>query len=87
MLRPLTVRWLAHRFATPMVKGCGELREAADCIVHLYGTSLRLAAAFGAILRRPVNRDLYKAAIGAAEFFYRSLRLPREVLPWFAAQP
>ena len=86
-LRPLTARWLAHRFATPMVKGGGELRAAADCIVHLYGTSLRLAAAFGAVLHRPVDRDLYKAAIGAAEFFYRSLRLPREVLPWFAAQP
>jgi Fe-S-cluster containining protein len=87
VLRPLTSRWLAHRFGMPMVKGGGELREAADCIVHLYGTSLRLAAAFGAVLRRPVDRDLYKAAIGAAEFFYRSLRMPREVLPWFASQP
>jgi hypothetical protein len=84
LLRPLTMRWLAHRFATPMVKGGGDLREAADCIVHLYGTSLRIASAMGAVLRRPVDRALYKAAIGASEFFYRSLNLPRESLPSFA---
>jgi len=84
-LRPLAARWLAHRFSTPMVKGRGEIREGADCIVHLYATSLRYAAAFGAVLRRPVDRDIYKAAIGTAEFFYRSLHLPREALPWFAS--
>jgi len=84
-LRPLASRWLAHRFGTPMVKGRGELREAADSIVHLYGTSLRIAAAMGAVLRKPVDREIYKAAIGASEFFYRSLNLPRESLPWFAA--
>jgi hypothetical protein len=32
-----------------------------------------------------VDREIYKAAIGASEFFYRSLNLPRESLPWFAA--
>lgn len=85
LLRPLTARWLAHRFGTPMVKGRGELREAADCIVHVYATSLRIAAAMGATLQRPVDRDLYKAALGAAEFFFRSLHLPREALPWFAS--
>ncbi|MFN2550175.1 MAG: YkgJ family cysteine cluster protein [Myxococcales bacterium] len=85
-LRPLTARWLAHRFGTPMVKGRGDLREAADCIVHVYATSLRIAAAMGAVLRKPVDRDLYKAALGAAEFFYRSLHLPREALPWFASE-
>ncbi len=84
-LRPLTARWLAHRFATPMIKGRGELREGADAIVHLYATSLRYAAAFGAALQRPVDREIYKAAIGTAEFFYRSLHLPRESLPWFAS--
>ncbi len=84
-LRPLASRWLAHRFATPMVKGQGELREAADCVVHMYGTSLRFAAAMGAVLQKPVDREIYKAAIGASEFFYRSLNLPRESLPWFAA--
>ena len=84
-LRPLTSRWLAHRFGTPMVAVGGELRAAADRIVHLYATSLRLAAAMGAVLPRPVDRDLYKAAIGASEFFYRSLDLPRDTLPWFAS--
>jgi hypothetical protein len=58
---------------------------ASDCIVQLYGTSLRFAAAMGAVLQRPVDRNLYKAAIGAAEFFHRTLEMPREALPWFAA--
>jgi hypothetical protein len=61
------------------------LRAAADRIVHLYATSLRLAAAMGAVLQRPVDRDLYKAALGASEFLYRSLDLPRDTLPWFAS--
>jgi hypothetical protein len=68
-----------------MIKGRGELREGADAIVHLYATSLRYAAAFGAALQRPVDREIYKAAVGTAEFFYRSLHLPRESLPWFAS--
>ena len=85
LLQPLASRWLAHRFGMPMVSGRGELREAADSIVQLYGTSLRLAAAYGAVLQRPVDRSIYKAAIGTAEFLYRSLRLPRDALPWFAS--
>jgi len=84
-LRPLAARWLAHRFGTPMVKGRGELRAAADDIAQLYGTSLRIASALGATLDAPVDRALYKVAIGAAEFFFRSLNLPREALPAFAA--
>ncbi|HEX4382282.1 MAG TPA: hypothetical protein VH083_05020 [Myxococcales bacterium] len=83
-LWPLMRRWLAHRFSTPMVKGRSNLRAACDDIVMLYGTSLRFAAAFGEALQRPVDRDLYKAAIGSAEFFYRSLNLPRDALPAFA---
>ncbi len=86
LLRPLQARWLAHRFGTPMVKGRGDLREAADSIAHVYGTSLRFAAAYGAVLQRPVDRDIYKAALGTAEFFFRSLNLPRESLPWFSAR-
>ena len=84
-LGPLASRWLAHRFAIPMLKGRGELRESCHGIVHLYAASLRYAAAFGETVQRPVDRTLYKVAIGSAEFFYRSLNLPREVLPWFAA--
>lgn len=84
-LQPLAARWLAHRFSMPMAKSRGELREGADGIVHLYALSLRMAAAFGETLRRPVDRALYKVAIGAAEYLYRSLNLPRDVLPWFAA--
>ena len=85
-LRPLAARWLAHRFGIPMIKGRSELREAADNIVQLYGTSLRIASALGAVLQRPVDRDLYKVAIGVSEFFYRSIHLPREALPWFASR-
>ncbi|MBS2020892.1 MAG: hypothetical protein JST92_00655 [Deltaproteobacteria bacterium] len=85
LLRPLQARWLAHRFGAPMTKGRAELRRAADEIVHCFATSLRFAAAMGATLQRPVDRDLYKAAIGAAEYVYRSLHLPRQALPWFAA--
>ena len=84
-LRPLASRWLAHRFGMPMVKGRGELRATTDDIAQLYGTSLRFAAAFGATLEVPVDRALYKVAIGAAEFIFRSLNLPREALPSFAA--
>jgi len=83
-LRPLMLRYLAHRFATPTVKSRGELKEAADSIAHIYALSLRYAAALGATLEKPVDREIYKAALGTAEFFYRSLHLPREALPWFA---
>ena len=84
-LRPLMRRWLAHRFGTPMTVASGDLQEAADRIVHIYGASLRFAAAIGATLARPVDRAIYKVALGAAEYFYRSFRLPRDVLPWLAA--
>jgi Fe-S-cluster containining protein len=84
-LRPLMTRWMAHRFGAPMTLGRGDLQEAADQVVHIYGTSLRFAAAIGATLARQVDRAIYKVALGAAEYFYRSFRLPRDVLPWFAA--
>jgi len=84
-LWPLASRWMAHHFATPMIEARGELRESCDAIVRLYATSLRYAGAFAEALDAPLDRSLYKVAIGAAEFFYRSLNLPREVLPWFAA--
>jgi hypothetical protein len=84
-LRPLMARWLAHRFGTPMTIANGDLRKAADRIVHVYGASLRFAAAIGATLERRVDRAVYKAGLGAAEYFYRSFGLPGDVLPWFAA--
>ena len=84
-LRTLQARYLAHRFGSPFVKQRGELKQAADAIVHLYGTALRIASALGATLRRPVDRAIFKVALGASEFFYRSLHLPRESLPWYAA--
>jgi hypothetical protein len=84
-IRPLALRWLAHRFGTPMTKARAELRAAADSIIHLYGLSLRYASALGAVLQRPVDRALYKVALGAAESCYRGLHLPRDSLPWLAS--
>lgn len=84
-LRPLQARYLAHRFGAPFVKQRGELREAADAIVHLYATALRIASALGATLRKPVDRSIFKVALGASEFFYRSLHLPHPSLPWYAS--
>jgi len=86
LLAPLAARYLQHRFGTPMVKGRAELRAAADEIVHLYATAQRYAAAIGAVLARPVDRRMFQVALGASEFFFRSLRLPRESLPWFASR-
>jgi hypothetical protein len=86
LLAPLATRWLAHRFGAPFVKQRGELRAAADTIVHLYGTALRYAAGLGATLRRPVDRALFKVAIGASEFFYRSLHMPKQSLPWYCSR-
>ena len=84
-LAPLWARWLAHRFSAPFVTQKGDLRMAADAITHRYGTALRIAAALGATLQRPVDRAILKVAIGASEFFYRSLHLPRQSLPWYCA--
>ena len=86
LLAPLTARYLEHRFGTPMVKGRAELRAAADEIVQLYATAQRYAAAMGAVLGKPVDRKHFLIALGASEFFFRSLRLPREALPWFASR-
>ncbi len=85
LLHPLAARWLAHRFGAPYAKQKGQLRQSADTIAHLYGTALRYAAGLGAMLQRPVDRALFKVAIGASEFFYRSLVLPRQALPWFCS--
>ena len=87
LLRPLTLRWLAHRFGTPMTKGKAELRAGADIIVQVYGTALRFAAALGAMQDQPVDVNTFKVALGAAEHLHRSLNLPHDALPWFAAAP
>ncbi len=87
LLRPLTLRWLAHRYGTPMTKGRAELRVGADVIVHLYGTALRFAAALGALQQKPVDVNTFKVALGAAEHVHRSLNLPHDTLPWFASAP
>jgi len=86
LLAPLFSRYLAHRFGTPMVKGKAELRCAADEIVQIFATAQRFAAAMGAVLEQPVDRRMFQVALGASEFFFRSLHLPRAALPWFASR-
>ncbi len=85
-LSALSARYLSHRFATPMVKGRAELRCAADEIVQIFAIAQRYAAAMGATLQAPVDRRTFLVALGAAEFFIRSMQLPREALPWFASR-
>ena len=84
-LRPLMLRWMGHRFGMPYVNQTGDLRACADTIAMIYGTSLRYAAALASVLGRELDRPLYQAALGAAEYFYRSLVFKRESLPWFAS--
>ena len=82
-LRPLHLRYLAHRHFAPFLPVQGEMFRAADSIVHAFATALRYAAAFGAVLQRPVDRDMMKVALGAGEYLYRSLKFPSASLPWF----
>ena len=84
-LRPLMLRWMGHRFAMPYVNQTGDLRACADTIAMIYGCSLRYGAALASVLGRPLDRPLYQVALGAAEYFYRSLVFRRESLPWFAS--
>jgi hypothetical protein len=82
-LRPLHLRYLAHRHFAPFLTIQGELKFASGAVVHAFATSLRYASAFGAVFRRPVDRDLMKVALGVGEYVYRSLEIPPNSLPWF----
>lgn len=84
-LRPLQLRYLAHRFSMPYVNQDGELRTSADTIVFTFATALRLAAALGELLGRDVDRPLFQVALGASEHFWRSVEVPAELLPWYCA--
>lgn len=83
-LRPLHLRYLAHRHFAPFLTIQGELKFAAGAIAHALATALRYAAAFGAVLRRPVDTDVMKVALGCSEYVYRSLEVPPDSLPWFS---
>lgn len=82
-LQPLALRYLAHRHFTPFLTIQSRLHFAAGAIVHIFATAQRYAAAFGAVLRRPVDRDIFKAALGCAEYVYRALEIRPDTLPWF----
>jgi len=82
-LRPLQLRFLAHRSFTPYAAPRGDLRSAIGRNTHVFATALRYASALGAVLERPVDVPVMKVAIGAAEYFYRSKQIPVENMPWF----
>jgi hypothetical protein len=82
-LRELHLRYLAHRHFAPFLTIQRKLHFAAGAIVHIHATALRYAAAYGAVLRRQVDRDILKAALGTAEYVYRSLEITPASLPWF----
>jgi Fe-S-cluster containining protein len=82
-LRPLLLRYLAHRHFAPFLTIGGELRFAAGAIVHSFATALRFAAAYGAVRGALVDRSVMKAALGAGEYLYRSLEIPPDSLPWY----
>lgn len=82
-VRPLLLRYLAHRHFTPFLTIQGELHFAAGIVAHLVATALRYAAAFAAVLRRPVDTAVMKAALGASEYVHRSLEIAPHSLPWF----
>lgn len=83
LLRPLQLRYLAHRHFAPFLQIRGKLEFASGAIVHAFATSLRFAAALGAVFRRPVDREIMKVALGSAEYTYRSLEIPPDSLPWW----
>jgi hypothetical protein len=82
-LRPLLLRYLAHRHFAPFLNVKGELKFAAGAIVHAFATALRYACGLAGVLQRPVDLDPMKTAIGASEYLYRSLEIPPESLPWY----
>jgi Fe-S-cluster containining protein len=82
-LHPMQRRYLAHRHAMPFLTLQGELHFAAGALVSMLATALRYAAAFGAVFRRPVDRNILKAALGTSEYVYRSLEISPSSLPWF----
>jgi Fe-S-cluster containining protein len=82
-LEPFLRRYLAHRHFAPFFVIQRRLHFAAGALVHVLATALRFAAAFEAVLERPVDQDVMKAALGTAEYVYRSLEIAPESLPWF----
>lgn len=84
-LRPLLLSYLSHRFAMPWVNQDGELRTSADTIVFTFATALRIASALADLLGRDVDRAVLQVGIGCSEYFWRTVEVPADVLPWYCA--
>lgn len=85
VLRPLWLRYLSHRFGMPWVNQDGELRASADTIVFTFATALRVAAVLGDLLGRAVDRPVMQVALGCSEYFWRTVEVPADLLPWYCA--
>ena len=82
-LRPVYLRYLAHRYFAPHLKIDGELHFAPGAVSHLFATSLRYASALASVMGRPADRATTKVALGAAEFVHRWLELSPGALVLF----
>ncbi len=60
-----------------------ELTCTYGSVTHVFATAFRYARGFAARLERPLDKDIMKTAIGAAEYFQRQLKIPPEAMPWF----
>lgn len=82
-LRALLVRYLAHRYHSLFTRVQGGIIFSYGSAPHVYALGIRLAAGFSGALQAPTTPGIMKAALGMADYIYRSLRLPTESLPWF----
>ncbi len=83
LLRPLLVRFLAHRYFSIFIMVRGELIFAYGSVPHAQALALRVAAALSGALGRPTDLGIMKAALGFSDYIYRGLKLPMSSLPWF----
>ena len=83
VLRPLLVRFLAHRYFSIFIQIRGEFIFAYGSVPHAQALALRIAAGLSGALQRPTDLGIMKAALGFSDYVYRGLRIPMSALPWF----
>jgi hypothetical protein len=82
-LRPLLVRYLAHRYHSAFTRYQGEVMLSYGSAPLAYALSIRLAAALSGVFSRATDVGLMKAALGWSEYTWRGLNVPAAALPWF----
>jgi len=78
-------RYLAYRFYSAFQRSpqAWQLSFTYGTVAHSLATAVRYAVGLARWLGRPVDRTLFKVALGASEYLYRTLRLPTSSMPWF----